>query len=177
MQADATVNQIINGRHHGWDLNAGDSAEFAAGMIYAYSGQTSDVRDYLVECSVQNSYLDRHLTNAFYFYSDGPDRDVHQGNTAMKRSNQFATESMADCADTQDQWQAIVDNAEAFTTSEDWMDTVRANYAANTAVIDHLWSFYLSEFGNGVYFNAGMFYGRTYMALSTGSFSYTNRLF
>ena len=84
---------------------------------------------------------------------------------------------MANCPDTQDQWQAIVDNAEDFTTSDGWMDTVRANYATNTAVIDHLWSFYLSEFDNGVYFNAGMFYGRTYMALSTGSFSYTNRLF
>ena len=84
---------------------------------------------------------------------------------------------MADCADTQDQWQAIIDNASAFTTSDGWMDTVRANYAANTAVIDQQWSFYLREWSNGVYFNAGMFYGRTYMALSTGSFSYTNRFF
>ena len=83
MQTDATVNQI-NSTAHGWDLNAGDSAEFAAGMIYAYSGQTSDVRDYLVECSVQVPELDSHLTNAFYFYSDGPDQDTQHGNKAMK---------------------------------------------------------------------------------------------
>ena len=33
------------------DLVAGDSAEFAAGLLYAYSSQTIDARDYLVSCS------------------------------------------------------------------------------------------------------------------------------
>ena len=31
----------------------GDSAQFAAGIAYAMSGQTEDVRDYLMQCSDQ----------------------------------------------------------------------------------------------------------------------------
>ena len=85
--AEAPVHQHQkNDSYQGDILNVGDSAEFAAGMIYAYSGQTSDVRDYLVECSVHNDHLDKHLTRAFFYYSDGPKRDLHHANNAMKHS-------------------------------------------------------------------------------------------
>ena len=77
---------------------------------------------------------------------------------------------MEGCTKTNMYWDDLVDNVENFLATDGWKAIAQANYDAQTAVIDQQWSFYLGEWSNGVYFNAGMFYGRTYMALTTGTF-------
>ena len=78
------------------ELNAGDSAEWAAGVMYAYTGQTVDVRDALVECSTQVEKLDLRLGRAYKRYGKGK---YQGGNKAIKNSERFYRESTAGCDD------------------------------------------------------------------------------
>ena len=66
-------------------LNAGDSAEWAAGVMYAYTGQTVDVRDALVECSTQVERLDKKLGKAYKRYGKGK---YQGGNKAINTAEQ-----------------------------------------------------------------------------------------
>ena len=62
--------------------------------MYAYTGQTVDVRDALVECSTQIKKLDNKLAVAYKRYSKGR----HQkGNQAIKNSEKFYRQSMSGC--------------------------------------------------------------------------------
>ena len=53
------------------DLPADASAHWYAGLLYAYSYQTVDERDYLLECSEQRDELDQKLVSAYNAYNDG----------------------------------------------------------------------------------------------------------
>ena len=75
-------------------LNPGDSAEWAAGLMYAYTGQTVDVRDALVECSTQNAKLDQRLGRAYARYGRG---NYKTGNQAIRNSERFYRQSMKGC--------------------------------------------------------------------------------
>ena len=59
-------------------------------------------------------------------------------------------------------------NAEkdAFFEQDGWKQTARQNYDANQDYIDQQWDYALNSWNTGVYFNAGMFYGRVFGALS-----------
>ena len=79
------------------DLVEGDSAQFAAGILYAGSGQFIDERDYLVGCSKQRDGLDNKLEGAYEAYSTG---DMKLGNRKMKRAILKYRYSMQECTDT-----------------------------------------------------------------------------
>ena len=85
-------------------------------------------------------------------------------------------DSMSNCTETNGYFDSIKANVEDFLTLDNWQDIAQANYAAQEAVIDQQWGYYLQTWDQGVYLSAGMFYGRVYMALTAGSFSYTNRV-
>ena len=99
------------------ELNDGDSAQWAAGLLYAYSGQETDVRNYLVGCSVQNDNLDQKLWNAYYRYSNG---EWENGNRRIMNSERFFRVSMRDCPETNDSFDELSDKAHAFFGQEGW---------------------------------------------------------
>ena len=53
------------------ELNEGDAAQWTAGFMYAYTGQTFAERDYLVDCSRQIVGLDKKLARAYKRYAKG----------------------------------------------------------------------------------------------------------
>ena len=118
-------------------LNAGDSAEWAAGVMYAYTGQTVDIRDKLVACSVQNDDLDTKLGKAYKRYGN---ENYDGGNKAMVNSEQFWRISMAKCDETNDQFDAMFTYAHTFFGADDWEDTVHNNYTTLKADIDEEWA-------------------------------------
>ena len=59
------IDMIANMFNPANDLNEGDSAQWAAGLLFATSKQTIDARDYLVGCSTWNTRLDQKLERAY----------------------------------------------------------------------------------------------------------------
>ena len=60
----AEANQSNNTYHNPANpikLKKGDSALFAAGFMYAYTGETNDQTDYLVSCSKKKWKLNKKL--------------------------------------------------------------------------------------------------------------------
>ena len=146
-------------------LSEGDTAEWAAGFLYAYSGQTVDARDYIVECSVQVPRLNRNLSRAYRRYGR---ENYEGGNQVMMNSQDLWRKSMAACEETNGQFDEIVDAADQFFAQDDWRDIARANYEANKEMVDHQWQLGLYSWNIGVYFDAAMFYGRCWNILATG---------
>ena len=54
----------------------------------------------------------------------------------------------------------MLENWSDFFDQEGWRDTYNARYEANKALVDDQMTSYLKTWGEGDYFNAGMFYGR-----------------
>ena len=52
------------------DLPEDASAQYYAGLLYAYTYQEVDERDYIVECSKQRDELDQKLVSAYNSYKD-----------------------------------------------------------------------------------------------------------
>ena len=92
-------------------LNAGDSAQFAAGLLYAYSGQTVDARDYLVSCSMQNPGLDDKLVSAFDYYND---KNITSGNKNMRDTEPYYRRSMIMCDETNQYFEDMSSAAQDF---------------------------------------------------------------
>ena len=72
-QPEIVYDSSVDNEDVSTQLNDGDSAQFAAGILYAVSGQMIPESDlaYIIDCSVQNEHLDHDLTRAFYYYSAG----------------------------------------------------------------------------------------------------------
>ena len=141
------------------DLVLGDSAQFAAGLLYAYSNQTVDARDYLVKCSTQVNKLDNKLEKAFTSYTA---EDYHMGNYAFRKMEDPFRRSMVDCHDTNQYFEEIASTAHTFFEQYVWREIMKENYAAEQALVDQYMQDYLTSWDQGVYFNAGMFYGRVW---------------
>ena len=77
--------------------------------------------------------------------------------------------SMQDCPDSNVTFDAIIDEAYTFFGTEGFEDTLRDNYDAQKVVIDHQWMLMLYSYNNRSYFNAGMFEGRIWNLLSSGT--------
>ena len=148
------------------DLQEGDSAQWYAGVLYAYSGQTNDSRDYLVGCSVQVEKLDNKLARAYKKYGK---EQYSRGNWKISKTEDFFRESMAACDDTNDVFEEIASKAHDFFAQDNWKEIASANYEANKALADQQWALGMNSWERGVYFDAGMFYGRCWNLLTTGS--------
>ena len=80
---------------------------------------------------------------------------------------------MADCCESNPWFDQFASDINAFVARDDYMDIAMANYDANKAVVDLWWSNCLLTWNQGVYFNAGMFYGEI-MAILDGSNSFAS---
>ena len=147
------------------DLQEGDSAQWAAGLLYAYTKQETDARDYIVGCSAENDKLDTKIARAYKKYGK---EDYDGGNIKIARAEKFFRVSMADCEETNETFEEMAQWAHDFFGDESWRDTASANYEANKALVDQQWQYGMDRFNSGVYFDAGMFYGRTWSILATG---------
>ena len=92
-------------------LNAGDSAQWAAGLLYAYSSQEIDARDYIVSCSMQNTRLDDKLVSAFDYYNDDI---LTSGNKNIRDTEPYYRRSMMMCAETNSYFEEMADRAHEF---------------------------------------------------------------
>ena len=86
------------------DLTDGDSAQFAAGVLYAASNQTIDERDYIVSCSIHDERLNTRLENAFIAYNAG---NLKLGNRKMRKIDRNYRKSMVNCTETNDYFNRI----------------------------------------------------------------------
>ena len=148
------------------DLPSDATPQFMAGFIYAFHDQLIDIRDDLVACydpttaSIANRYLDA----AFSSYNGG---DIDSGNNLIGSSRQLMQNGDAGCdQDVQDTVSAAFSDSFTFTDRDDWEDISSDNYDANQDYVDQQWAYCLKTWNEGVYFNAGMFYGRVYNVLS-----------
>ena len=73
---------------------------------------------------------------------------------------------MAACTETNAFFEAMADRAHDFFDQDGWEDIVEANYNKNKDVIDMQWGHGVTSWNQGVYFNAGMFYGRVWYYLA-----------
>ena len=144
-------------------LVEGDSAQFAAGYLYAASGQYIDKRDYIVGCSQHDDDLDRILEDAFAAYNNG---DEDRGDQNLVKSHDKYQGSMSTCDDTNGYFKQLDDLNADFFAQKNWKDTVKNNYDSNKDYIDQQWQFCLDAWNTGVYFNSGMFYERVWLSMS-----------
>ena len=108
-------------------LNAGDTANFAAGVLYALSGQYIDEQDYLQDCSVQSEKLDWYLQKSYNNYQRGWFR---KANGFVEDSEDYWSDSMADCSRTNPYFSQISDHVHNFFETDGWEETSRTNYEA-----------------------------------------------
>ena len=88
----------------------------------------------------------------------------------MKQSVEDWRDSMEDCDQTNEYFESLVDQVADFLDTDNWSDVVKQNYEENKAYVDNQWAQCLKTWNEGVYFNSGMFYARTYMVLSAAQF-------
>ena len=93
-------------------MGPGDSAQFAAGMLYAGTGQIIDKRDYMLGCFVDNDDLNSQLSMAFDFYNDGDDKN---GAKAMMGAIPMYTEAMSTCTESNPYFQKMLAGGQDFT--------------------------------------------------------------
>ena len=75
---------------------------------------------------------------------------------------------MADCAETNAHFESMADRAHDFFDQDGWRDITDANYNAQKDLVDQQFSFMNTSWDQGIYFNAGMFFGRTWYYLAYG---------
>ena len=78
-------------------LVAGDTAQFAAGALYALSGQYIDERDYIVGCSKWLAELDYQMQEGYVAYTE---ENWDRANNMIKNSEPYWEDSMVDCSRT-----------------------------------------------------------------------------
>ena len=143
-------------------LPADTTAQFNAGLLYAWSGQTIDERDYLVGCTLEIPPAKRQLGEAWDSYSAGND---DAGNLHMRLAKPWMRLSMVFCDETHDDFKDLIDDYDTFFARKHWEIIAKKNYLLNKKYVDEQWEDALKSWNTGVYFNAGMFYGRTWAAL------------
>ena len=144
-------------------LPSDTTAQFSAGLLYAWSGQTIDKRDYLVDCTIPLPRAKRQLRKAFDDYNAG---DLDAGNKHMRKIQPSWQLSMILCPATWFDFRAMIKEKDDFFARDDWPTVANQNYDANKDYVDQQWQFALNSWNTGVYFNAGMFYGRVFATLS-----------
>ena len=107
--------------------------------------------------------LDDKLVSAYNHYLAAEDK---AGSNDIRMAYTLYLDSMKDCDKTNDYFKKIYSDYYDFFGRDDWEDTLKANYKANKDTIDQEWQFGLERWGKGVYFDAGMLYGRTWYALT-----------
>ena len=161
-ESAATLLDRINGDDEN-RLNAEDVAQWSAGFLYGASGRTIDQRDYILDCSSNCPIVNRKFTRAYRAYNND---DIEHGNDKLQSARLPWRLTMLTCSDTNSEFTSIMQSVDAFTAQADYMDQAQANYDANPTVIDSNWSNGLKTWNEGVYFNAGMFYGEVLVALT-----------
>ena len=159
--------EIYKKMFHDSTLPSEASAQWYAGLLYAYTYQKDDHRDYIVDCSIQIDMLDGKLVDSFGQYHDEKYKD---GNQIMKDTEVLFRESMINCYETNALFEEMVSKTHHFFERSDWQDTVKTNYEANQTLVEHQEALMLKEWDEGVYFSAGMFYGRVWYILAQGHF-------
>ena len=79
---------------YGSDLPPLASAHWSAGLLWAYTYEWIDMRQYLLECSQPNDEVNHKLSMAYQKYEDG---DYKSGNIFMMDSENDFRQSMTDC--------------------------------------------------------------------------------
>ena len=74
-------------------------------------------------------------------------------------------QAMRWCWGTQHYYAEIIDQTTKFFWDPHWYATVTKNYFEQKDYVDQQWSDGITKFQQGVYFDAGMFYGRPLLAL------------
>ena len=148
------------------DLPSEATPQFISGFVYAFHDQLIDIRDDYVACyddmtaSISNRYLDA----AFTAYNAG---DNQSGNSMIGASRQLMQNGDNKCdQDIQDIVTDAFSDTFDFTDRDDWEDVSSDNYDDSQEYVDSQWAQCLKTWNEGVYFNAGMFYGRVYNVLS-----------
>ena len=90
------------------------------------------------------------------------------GNKAIRDTEPYYRDSMAACDETNAFFEAMAETAHDFFDTDGWEDIVEANYNKNKDLIDMQWGYGMTSWNQGVYFNAGMFYGRVWYYLAYG---------
>ena len=124
-----------------------------------------DARHYLLECTQWRKELDDKLIGAYQQYGD---EDYKGGNATMLGAEDDFRQSMADCDDPNNYFDDIVNTLNDFLDLPNWEDIVNANYADNKELVDHQSLLMFKSWNEGIYFNAGMFYGRIWYMLAQG---------
>ena len=120
-------------------LREGDSAQFAAGLLYAYLGQVEDDRDEIVACSEQIDRLDTKLVRAFEKYEVD---NYSSGNKEIRNTEPYYRSSMANCPDRiNDLFEEMADKSHNFFNQEGWRLVVDSNYADQKDLVDQQWEF------------------------------------
>ena len=147
------------------DLGLPDDAvaQWTAGLLYGLSGRTEDKRDKLVKCMKHCPFTARRFGKAYQSYNDGK---LAKGNQKLWRTTPFWFGTMIRCGSTALDLAAFEWTAAKFNWRSDSEDVARANYEANKARVDQDWANGLKSFNEGVYFNAGMFYGEVWNVLA-----------
>ena len=96
--------------------------------MYAYTGQTFEQTEYLVECSRQITGLDKKLARAYKRYARDEDFDIFStGHVPIINAERVFRRSMRDCDDTNALFEEIVDTAHTFFDQSDYLDIIDAN--------------------------------------------------
>ena len=98
-------------------LEAGDAAVFAAGILYALSGQTIDRQTYLIDCSTQSVDVDNSLISA---HSDYAAEDYDSANDTVMNSWEAWGDSMENCSETNRYFDMIKANVDDFLAQDNW---------------------------------------------------------
>ena len=161
-ESAATILEKMNGDDEN-SLNAGDVAHWSAGFLYGASGRTIDQRDYILGCSSNCPIVNRKFTKAYKAYNDD---NIERGNDKLQSARLPWRLTMLTCWDTNSEFTSIMQSIDDFLVQADYMDQAQANFDANPDVISLNWSNGLKTWNEGVYFNAGMFYGEVLVPLT-----------
>ena len=114
---------------------------------------------------MQNARLDIKLERAYESYHA---ESWESANKSIRDTEPYYRDSMEACTETNAFFEEMADRAHDFFDQDGWHDTAEANYNANKDTIDMQWSYGLNSWDQGVYFNAGMFYGCVWFNLAYG---------
>ena len=146
------------------DISPDAPAQFAAGFLYGVNN--IDQRDYIVGCYEQNTRLEDRLQFIVGLYSFGV---WPLGDVIMSRTRDLFGESMANCDETNPQFEQFYSVYDDFSAKPlGALATYTRNYWANRDFVNSSMQQFVDQWNIGVYFNSGMFYAYAMNSLVTG---------
>ena len=134
-------------------------AQLVAGWLYGVSGQTVELRDEILKCYKENDTLTKDVYDAMDAFGKG---DMAAGNKAWADASDRFPTAFADCpATVNDPLNDWGNQIEELSERKDWVKIETKIYKDNKAEIDQNTAFEFKTWKEGVYFNTGMFAGRT----------------